>query len=357
MKTDRIAADTVKTIKEVLIMEYLASNHRYQAMPYARCGNSGLLLPRLSLGLWHNFGNITPMETQKSILKAAFDNGITYFDLADNYGPPYGEAERNFGQIYCEDFKPYRDELIIATKAGYDMWPGPYGNFGSRKHLIAGIDASLERMGLEYVDIFYHHRPDYETPLEETCDALSSIVRQGKALYIGLSNYKPDETRRAAKLLRENHTPCIIHQPSYSMLNRWIEEGLDKVLLEEGIGSAVFKPLEQGLLTDKYLSGIPEDSRMMHDPRFLKQDSLNSGMLTKISALSRIADDRGQSLAQMAIAWVLHNPCVTSALIGASRASQIEENVCALDKLDFSQEELQRIEAVLAGQAEGNPNA
>ena len=333
-------------------MEYKASESRYQAMPYARCGNSGLLLPRLSLGLWHNFGNITPMETQKSILKAAFDNGITYFDLADNYGPPYGEAERNFGKIFREDFKPYRVELIIATKAGYDMWPGPYGNFGSRKHLIAGIDASLKRMSLEYVDIFYHHRPDNETPLEETCAALSSIVQQGKALYIGLSNYKPDETRRAAKLLRENHTPCVIHQPSYSMLNRWIEEGLDRVLIEEGIGSAVFKPLEQGLLSGRYSNGIPEDSRMAHDRRYLKQDALSAELLTKVSALSRIAAERGQSLAQMAIAWVLHNPCVTSALIGASRVSQIEENVRSLDNLEFSQEELQNIEAALVGRAE-----
>jgi L-glyceraldehyde 3-phosphate reductase len=334
-------------------VEYTASKSRYDTMRYARCGNSGLLLPRVSLGLWHNFGIITPMEMQKSILKTAFDNGITCFDIADNYGPPYGEAERNFGQIFHENFSAYRDELVITTKAGFDMWPGPYGNWGSRKHLIAGIDASLKRLGLEYVDIFYHHRPDDETPMEETCDALTSIVRQGKALYVGLSNYKPEETQRAAKLLRENHTPCVIHQPSYSMLNRWIEDGLDKVLLEEGIGSTVFKPLEQGLLTGRYIGGIPEDSRMMHDPRFLKQGMLNVELLTKISALSGIAAERGQSLAQMAIAWVLHNPCVTSALIGASRPAQIEENVRALDKLDFSQEELSMIEAVLAGSVKG----
>ena len=333
-------------------MEYAASDKRYDGMQYARCGRSGLLLPRVSLGLWHNFGNLTPLEDQRNILRTAFDHGITYFDIADNYGPPYGEAERNFGRIFCEDFKGYRDELILATKAGYDMWPGPYGNYGSRKHLIAGIDASLKRMGLEYVDIFYHHRPDYETPLEETCEALSSIVRQGKALYIGLSNYKPQETSRAAKMLRDNHTPCLIHQPSYSMLNRWIEDGLDSVLLDEGIGSVVFKPLEQGLLTGKYTDGIPADSRMMKDPRFLKEGALNDQLLSKITALGEIASQRGQTLAQMAIAWVLQNPSVTSALIGASRPSQIEENVKALSNLEFTQEELQLIDTVLSDKTE-----
>lgn len=333
-------------------MEYAASDKRYDGMQYARCGRSGLLLPRVSLGLWHNFGNLTPLEDQRNILRTAFDHGITYFDIADNYGPPYGEAERNFGRIFCEDFKGYRDELILATKAGYDMWPGPNGNYGSRKHLIAGIDASLKRMGLEYVDIFYHHRPDYETPLEETCEALSSIVRQGKALYIGLSNYKPQETSRAAKMLRDNHTPCLIHQPSYSMLNRWIEDGLDSVLLDEGIGSVVFKPLEQGLLTGKYTDGIPADSRMMKDPRFLKEGALNDQLLSKITALGEIASQRGQTLAQMAIAWVLQNPSVTSALIGASRPSQIEENVKALSNLEFTQEELQLIDAVISGETE-----
>jgi len=327
-------------------MEYAASDTRYQGMKYARCGKSGLMLPRVSLGLWHNFGNITPLDVQKDILKTAFNLGITYFDIADNYGPPYGEAERNFGRILSKDFKPYRDELIIATKAGYDMWPGPYGNYGSRKHLIAGIDASLQRLGLEYVDIFYHHRPDYETPLEETCEALSSIVRQGKALYIGLSNYKQEETLRAAKLLRENKTPCVIHQPSYSILNRWIESGLDGVLLKEGIGCAVFKPLEQGLLSGKYNEGIPADSRMIKDPRFLKQDALNEPLISKITALSHLAAQRGQTLAQLAIAWVLQNPCVTSALIGASRPAQIYENVRALENLEFSKEELQYINAL-----------
>lgn len=332
-------------------MEYVASEKRYDGMKYARCGKSGLLLPRVSLGLWHNFGNLTPLDDQRNILKTAFDLGITYFDIADNYGPPYGEAERNFGRIFCEDFKSYRDELIIATKAGYDMWPGPYGNYGSRKHLIAGIDASLKRMGLEYVDIFYHHRPDYETPLEETCEALSSIVRQGKALYIGLSNYKPEETFRAAKLLRDNHTPCVIHQPSYSMLNRWIEDGLDSVLLDEGIGSVAFKPLEQGLLTGKYNSVIPADSRMIKDPRFLKEGVLNEQLLSQITALGCVAAERGQTLAQMAIAWVLQNPSVTSALIGASRPSQIEENVKALENLEFTQEELRLIDAIVSGKA------
>ena len=330
-------------------MGYLAYDKRYDGMKYARCGKSGLLLPRISLGLWHNFGNLTPLADQRDILKSAFDLGITYFDIADNYGPPYGEAERNFSKIFRDDFWGYRDELIIATKAGYDMWPGPYGNFGSRKHLIAGIDASLKRLGLDYVDIFYHHRPDCETPLEETCEALASIVRQGKALYVGLSNYKPDETSRAAKLLRESRTPCVIHQPSYSMLNRWIEGGLDRVLIEEGIGSVVFKPLEQGLLTDKYLGGIPSDSRMMKDPRFLKREQLSEELMKKINALNELAENRGQTLAQMATAWVLHNPSVTSALIGASRPAQLAENVRALDNLAFSKEELHSIDKIVSG--------
>lgn len=330
-------------------MGYTASDKRYDGMKYARCGASGLLLPRVSLGLWHNFGNVTPLEDQRSILKSAFDHGITYFDIADNYGPPYGEAERNFGKLLREDFAAYRDEMIIATKAGYDMWPGPYGNYGSRKHLIAGLDASLKRLRLDYVDIFYHHRPDSETPLEETCEALAGIVRQGKALYVGISNYKPEETRRAAALLRESRTPCVIHQPSYSMLNRWIEEGLSSVLLGEGIGSAVFKPLEQGLLTGKYAGGIPADSRMSRDPRYLKQGALNDGLLQKLDALKDIAAQRGQTLAQMAVAWVLHNPCVTTALIGASRPSQIEENVRALDRLEFSRQELDAIDKIVGG--------
>lgn len=329
-------------------MAYLASEKRYETMEYRRCGNSGLKLPLLSLGLWHNFGEITAEQKKKDVLHAAFDCGITYFDLADNYGPPYGSAETSFGKIFKEDFAPYRDELIISTKAGYDMWPGPYGNFGSRKHLLAGIDGSLKRMGLDYVDIFYHHRPDPETPMEETADALEQIVRQGKAIYIGLSNYKAKETEKMTVLLKERRVPFVIHQPSYSMLNRWIEEdGLDKVLVKEGIGSVVFKPLEQGLLTGKYLKGIPEDSRISKDSRFLKKDVLTPQLLEKIQALSAIAEERGQSLAQMALAWALKNPCVTSVLIGASRPEQIYENIGAIKNLAFSEEENAKIEKIL----------
>ena len=329
-------------------MAYLASEKRYETMEYRRCGNSGLKLPLLSLGLWHNFGEITAEQKKKDVLHAAFDCGITYFDLADNYGPPYGSAETSFGKIFKEDFAPYRDELIISTKAGYDMWPGPYGNFGSRKHLLAGIDGSLKRMGLDYVDIFYHHRPDPETPMEETADALEQIVRQGKAIYIGLSNYKAKETEKMTALLKERRVPFVIHQPSYSMLNRWIEEdGLDKVLVKEGIGSVVFKPLEQGLLTGKYLKGIPEDSRISKDSRFLKKDVLTPQLLEKIQSLSVIAEERGQSLAQMALAWALKNPCVTSVLIGASRPEQIYENIGAIKNLAFSEEENEKIEKIL----------
>lgn len=329
-------------------MAYLASEKRYETMEYRRCGNSGLKLPLLSLGLWHNFGEITAEQKKKDVLHAAFDCGITYFDLADNYGPPYGNAETSFGKIFKEDFAPYRDELIISTKAGYDMWPGPYGNFGSRKHLLAGIDGSLKRMGLDYVDIFYHHRPDPETPMEETADTLEQIVRQGKAIYIGLSNYKAKETEKMTALLKERRVPFVIHQPSYSMLNRWIEEdGLDKVLVKEGIGSVVFKPLEQGLLTGKYLKGIPEDSRISRDSRFLKKDVLTPPLLEKIQALSAIAEERGQSLAQMALAWALKNPCVTSVLIGASRPEQIYENIGAIKNLAFSEEENEKIEKIL----------
>ena len=329
-------------------MAYLASEKRYETMEYRRCGNSGLKLPLLSLGLWHNFGEITAEQKKKDVLHAAFDCGITYFDLADNYGPPYGSAETSFGKIFKEDFAPYRDELIISTKAGYDMWPGPYGNFGSRKHLLAGIDGSLKRIGLDYVDIFYHHRPDPETPMEETADALEQIVRQGKAIYIGLSNYKAKETEKMTALLKERRVPFVIHQPSYSMLNRWIEEdGLDKVLVKEGIGSVVFKPLEQGLITGKYLKGIPEDSRISRDSRFLKKDVLTPPLLEKIQALSAIAEERGQSLAQMALAWALKNPCVTSVLIGASRPEQIYENIGAIKNLAFSEEENEKIEKIL----------
>lgn len=328
-------------------MEFQARNDRYDQMQYRRCGRSGLMLPLLSLGLWHNFGTLNDPAEQEQMLLTAFDHGITYFDLADNYGPPYGEAERTFGRILKKDLLPYRDELIISTKAGYDMWPGPYGDLGSRKHLLAGIDQSLRRMGLEYVDIFYHHRPDPDTPLEETCDALSQIVRQGKALYIGLSNYCPAEAKRACALLRQNHTPCVVMQPNYSMLDRWIEDGLLRTLEEEGAGAVVFKPLEQGLLTGKYLHGIPADSRIRRDPRFLKEGDLNPSLERKIGALAAVAADRGQSMAQMALAWTLRDPRVTSAIIGASRASQITENIGALQRLTFTEDELRRIDAVL----------
>lgn len=329
-------------------MNYQANKKRYEIMQYRRCGNSGLKLPLLSLGLWHNFGEITAEQKKRDILRAAFDCGITYFDLADNYGPPYGSAEISFGKIFREDFVLYRDELIISTKAGYDMWPGPYGDFGNRKHLLAGIDGSLKRMGLDYVDIFYHHRPDPETPMEETADALEHIVRQGKAVYIGISNYRAKETEKMTALLKERRVPFVIHQPSYSMLNRWIEEdGLDQLLVREGVGSVVFKPLEQGLLTGKYQQGIPEDSRISKDSRFLKKDALTPKLQEKIQKLSMIAETRGQSLAQMAIAWALKNPCVTSVLIGASRPEQIYENIGALHNLSFSDEENARIEEIL----------
>ena len=332
-------------------MRYAAKEDRYDEMQYRQCGNSGLKLPVISLGLWHNFGEINAEQTQREILYAAFDSGITYFDLADNYGPPNGAAERNFGKILKEDFHSYRDEMIISTKAGYGMWPGPYGDYGSRKHILAGIDQSLMRLGLDYVDIFYHHRPDPQTPMEETADALQQIVREGKALYIGISNYKAEETTKMCALLKERMVPFIVHQVDYSMLNRWIEtEGLQDVLLKEKIGCVVFKPLEQGLLTGKYLNGIPADSRMNMDPRFLKKDTLTPELHKIISSLAKIADRRGQSLAQMAIAWVLQNPCVTSAIIGASRASQITNNVAALKNLNFGKDEMQEIQQVLSQQ-------
>lgn len=329
-------------------MAYIAKENRYEGMIYRRCGRSGLTLPVLSLGLWHNFGNLNDQDVQKDIICTAFDKGITYFDLADNYGPPYGEAERNFGRILKKDLGSYRDELIISTKAGYDMWPGPYGDLGSRKHLLAGIDQSLKRLGLEYVDIFYHHRPDYETPLEETALALQQIVCQGKALYVGVSNYKPAETKRMADLLRELKVPFVVHQPNYSMLDRWIEDDLADMLISEGIGAVVYKPLEQGLLTGKYLNGIPEDSRIRRDPRFLHASDLSDGFMQKVRALSVIAGERGQTMAQMALAWTLQNPCVTSAIIGASRAAQIVENVDALKNLDFAPEEMRQIHAILS---------
>ena len=329
-------------------MIYTPAENRYNAMTYRRCGRSGLMLPAISLGLWHNFGNITPFGVQQSLLRTAFDNGITHFDLANNYGPPYGEAERNFGMHMLRDWKPHRDELIISTKAGYDMWKGPYGDHGSRKYLIASLDQSLKRMNLDYVDIFYHHRPDPDTPIEETMGALDHIVRSGKALYVGISNYKPEQAARAIQTLRDLGTPCLIHQPSYSMFNRWIEDGLTEVLRREGVGCSCFAPLQKGLLTNRYLNGIPADSRAAHDPRYLTPNAITPEKLEKVRALHAIAQQRGQALSQMALAWVLRDSVVTSALIGASRAEQILENVRALDAAPFTQEELDAIDAILA---------
>jgi len=331
-------------------MTYVASPDRYDAMTYRRCGRSGIHLPAVSLGLWHNFGHDKPLTAQREIVRRAFDLGITHFDLANNYGPPYGSAEENFGRILATDLAPHRDELIISTKAGYDMWPGPYGEWGSRKYLLASLDQSLTRMGLEYVDIFYSHRFDPETPLEETVGALDAAVRQGKALYVGISSYGAERTRQAATLLRELGTPLLIHQPSYSLLNRWIEPELLDVLGEEGVGSIVFSPIGQGMLTDKYLRGVPEDSRAAQD-HFLKRDFLTEENLARVRALNEIAQRRGQALAQMAIAWTLRDPRVTSALIGASSVAQLEQNVAALQNIWFSDDELAEIDryAVDAG--------
>jgi L-glyceraldehyde 3-phosphate reductase len=331
-------------------MTYVAADGRYDSMPYRRCGRSGLLLPPISLGLWHNFGDERPTETQRAILRRAFDLGVTHFDLANNYGPPYGSAEINFGRLLREDLRPYRDELIISTKAGYDMWPGPYGDHGSRKYLLASLDQSLQRMGLEYVDIFYSHRFDPDTPLEETLGALDTAVRQGKALYAGISSYSGPRTEEAARILGEMGTPLLIHQPSYSLLNRWIEEDLLDVLGQEGVGCIVFSPLAQGMLTDRYLDGIPAGSRVATGGA-LSEDMLTEESLTHVRALNRMAQERGQTLAQMAIAWTLRDPRVTSSLIGASSVAQLEENVRALEQLSFSDDELQAIDrhAVEAG--------
>jgi L-glyceraldehyde 3-phosphate reductase len=312
-------------------------------MEYRRCGHSGLKLPAISLGLWQNFGGDAPLERQRAIVRRAFKMGITHFDLANNYGPPPGSAEENFGRILATDLAGHRDELVISTKAGYDMWPGPYGEWGSRKYLLASLDQSLKRMGLDYVDIFYSHRFDPETPLEETIGALDTAVRQGKALYVGISSYSARRTREAAAILRRLGTPLLIHQPSYSLLNRWIEPDLVGVLKEEGIGCIVFSPLAQGLLTDRYLQGVPEGSRASH-PGSMSQDMLTDENLAKIRALNQIAKRRGQSLAQMAVAWTLRDPVVTSALLGASSVAQLEQNVAALDKLDFSPAELEEID-------------
>jgi L-glyceraldehyde 3-phosphate reductase len=312
-------------------------------MPYRRTGRSGLKLPAISLGLWQNFGGDAPFERQRAIVRRAFDFGITHFDLANNYGPPPGSAEENFGRILATDLDGHRDELVISSKAGYDMWPGPYGEWGSRKYLLASLDQSLHRMGLDYVDIFYSHRFDPETPLEETMGALDTAVRQGKALYVGVSSYSAQRTREAATILQRLGTPLLIHQPSYSMLNRWIEQDLTAVLRDEGIGCIVFSPLGQGLLTDRYLQGVPEGSRASH-PGSMSQNMLNEENLTKIRALDKIAKRRGQSLAQMAVAWTLRDPVVTSALLGASSVAQLEQNVAALDKLEFSPGELEEID-------------
>lgn len=326
---------------------YQANEHRYETMKYLRCGKSGLLLPRVSLGLWHNFGSVDCYENMREILFEAFDSGITHFDLANNYGPSYGSAEENFGRILAADLHPYRDEMIISTKAGYDMWPGPYGNWGSRKYLMASLDQSLRRMGLDYVDIFYHHRPDPDTPLEETMNALSDIVRQGKALYVGLSNYRSDQLREAAAILRENKTPLLITQPRYNMFDRWVEnDGLLDTAAECGCGVICFSPLAQGLLTNRYLNGIPADSRAARN-HFLKAENITEEKLLKIHRLQEIAEGRNQSLAQLALSWVLRENKVTSVLIGASRKSQIDDNVQIIRHLEFTTDELNAIEKVL----------
>ncbi len=329
-------------------MTYIPAQNRYETMSYRRCGKSGLLLPAISLGLWHNFGSITPFSTQQEILRTAFDHGITHFDLANNYGPPYGEAERNFGMHMDRDWRPHRDELILSTKAGYDMWKGPYGNWGSKKYLISSLDQSLKRMHVEYVDIFYHHRPDPETPIEETMGALDQIVRSGKALYVGISNYGPQQAEVAIRTLRQMGTPMLIHQPNYSMLNRTAEHGLSDLLAREGVGMIAFGPLAGGRLTGKYQSGIPADSRIGHDPRYLKPEALTPQLHQCVEALGRIAAARGQALAQLALQWTLRDSVVTSALIGASRKEQIVQNVAALSFPALTGEELAEIDKALA---------
>lgn len=327
---------------------YVANKNRYDHMIYRRCGRSGIKLSALSIGLWHNFGDVDDFENARHILRTCFDYGITHFDLANNYGPPYGSAEENFGKIFRQDFSGYRNELIISTKAGWDMWPGPYGDLGSRKYLLSSLDQSLQRMGLEYVDIFYSHRRDPDTPLEETMGALHTAVQQGKALYVGISQYKSEDTKKASQLLREMGTSCLIHQPRYNMFDRWVEEdGLLNVLEKEGIGCIPFSPLAQGILTDRYLEGFPEDSRLIKDGRYLKRSQISDERLEKVRALNLIAKNRGQSMAQMAVAWLLIDPRVTSILIGASKPQQIDDNVAALDNLSFSPEELKEIRRIL----------
>jgi L-glyceraldehyde 3-phosphate reductase len=329
--------------------QYSPDPGRYDSMIYNRCGRSGLKLPAVSLGLWHNFGGVDSVDNARAMLRRAFDLGITHFDLANNYGPPFGSAETTFGQLFAQDFAPFRDELIISSKAGWDMWPGPYGNWGSRKYLVASLDQSLVRTGLDYVDIFYHHRPDPETPLEETMGTLDYIVRSGRALYAGISMYPADLTRRAVEILRSLGTPCLIHQPNYSLLDRWIEEGLLDVLSEEGVGCIVFSPLAQGLLTDRYLDGIPEGSRAARDDSYLSKEQVTDEVVATVRRLNEVAAARGQTMAQLAIAWVLRQPGVASALVGASRPAQIEDAVSALDNVDLSAEELLAVDEILAG--------
>ncbi|WP_019669747.1 L-glyceraldehyde 3-phosphate reductase [Eudoraea adriatica] len=328
-------------------MKYSANTERYDKMKYNRCGNSGLLLPAISLGLWHNFGGIDVYENGRKMVLRAFDLGITHFDLANNYGPPYGSAEETFGRILKSDLKSYRDEMIITSKAGYDMWPGPYGEWGSRKYLIASCDQSLKRMGLEYVDIFYSHRPDPNTPLEETMMALDQIVRSGKALYAGISSYDPVQSQKAIDILKELGTPCLVHQPSYSMFNRWVEDGLLDVLEKNGVGSVVFSPLFQGLLTNKYLNGIPEGSRASKAASYLQSSDITPEKIEKVKKLNEVAEARGQKMAQLALSWVLRDKRVTSVIIGASKVAQIEDAVGILGKMDFTPEELQTIEGIL----------
>ena len=326
--------------------KYIADENRYEKIKYRRTGNSGLLLPELSLGLWHNFGANDDFKNARNLLKCAFDNGITHFDLANNYGPPPGSAEKNFGEILKKDFKNYRDELIISSKAGYDMWPGPYGDFGSKKFLVASLDQSLQRMGLDYVDIFYHHRPDYETPLEETMGTLDLMVRQGKALYVGLSNYQPERAAKAFKILKDLGTPCLIHQPRYNLFDRWIEDGLLDLLDNSGVGAICFSPLAQGMLTNKYINGLPKDSRAVKDSPFLNTEKVIE-MLPKIKALNEIALNRSQSLAQMAISWILKDDRITSVLIGASKTEQILDSLKATENTTFSDDELNQIDEIL----------
>lgn len=329
--------------------EYRASADRYETMPYNRSGRSGLKLPAISLGLWHNFGGVDLLENGRAMLRRAFDLGITHFDLANNYGPPPGSAEESFGQILNKDFRPYRDELIISTKAGYYMWAGPYGEWGTRKYLVSSLDQSLKRMGLDYVDIFYHHRPDPNTPLEETMSALDHIVRQGKALYVGISNYNAEQTRQAAHILRQLGTPCLINQVVYSMFNRWVEPELLSAAGEEGVGLIFFSPLAQGLLTNRYLGGLPDDSRAVKSGVFLRKEQITDQVLSKVRRLNEIAQGRGQTLAQMALAWVLRHPTATSALIGTSTVKQVEDSAAAVQNLAFSNDDLNAIETVLAG--------